>query len=89
MCYTVMAHVTDYDVWHVSEAPVTVEMVIKTLNQNTATAQQAIRILVSKLSEQRTCTCEHALATALITDPGVVPPDTRLKLDLLVKKYLK
>ena len=24
ICYAVMAHVTDYDVWHVSEAPVTV-----------------------------------------------------------------
>ncbi|HKG55592.1 MAG TPA: S-methyl-5'-thioadenosine phosphorylase, partial [Anaerolineales bacterium] len=26
ICYATMAHVTDYDVWHVSEAPVTVEM---------------------------------------------------------------
>jgi len=33
MCYSIMAHVTDYDVWHVSEAPVSVEMVIRTLNQ--------------------------------------------------------
>jgi 5'-methylthioadenosine phosphorylase len=24
MCYAVMAHVTDYDVWHISEEPVTV-----------------------------------------------------------------
>jgi len=89
MCYTVMAHVTDYDVWHMSEAPVSVEMVIKTLNQNTTTAQQAIRILVNELSAQRTCTCEDALATALITDPDAIPPETRKKVDLLVKKYQK
>ncbi len=44
ICYATMAHVTDYDVWHVSEAPVTVEMVIQTLNKNTATAQEAVRI---------------------------------------------
>jgi hypothetical protein len=31
MSYAVMAHVTDYDVWHESETPVTVEMVIQTL----------------------------------------------------------
>ena len=31
MCYSTMAHVTDYDVWHESEAPVTVDMVIQTL----------------------------------------------------------
>ena len=89
MCYSIMAHVTDYDVWHVSEAPVSVEMVIKTLNQNTAIAQQAIRILVKNLSGQRTCTCENALATALITDPAAIPSETRKKVDLLVKKYLQ
>jgi 5'-methylthioadenosine phosphorylase len=89
MCYAIMAHVTDYDVWHITEAPVTVEMVIKTLNQNTSIAQQAIRILVGKLTGKRTCTCENALATALITDPVSIPPETRKKVDLLVKKYLK
>jgi 5'-methylthioadenosine phosphorylase len=89
MCYTIMAHVTDYDVWHVSEAPVTVEMVIKTLNQNTAVAQQAIHNLLRVIQETRTCSCGNALATALITDPAVIPTDTRKKLDLLVKKYLK
>ena len=35
MCYSVMAHVTDYDVWHIDKAPVSVDMVIRTLNQNT------------------------------------------------------
>jgi 5'-methylthioadenosine phosphorylase len=89
MCYSVMAHVTDYDVWHANEAPVTVEMVIRTLNQNTATAQQAVHILVNMLKEETTCTCRNALATALITDPRVIPPETRDKLGLLVNKYLK
>jgi 5'-methylthioadenosine phosphorylase len=89
MCYSVMAHVTDYDVWHTSEAPVTVEMVIKILNQNTAAAQQAIHHLVKALPKKRLCTCKDALATALITDPAAIPPETRKKLDLLVKKYLK
>jgi 5'-methylthioadenosine phosphorylase len=89
MCYVVMAHVTDYDVWHVSEAPVTVDMVIKTLNKNTAIAQQAVRNLLSLLAEKRTCTCDSALATALITNPQHIPAETRQKLDLLVKKYLR
>ncbi len=31
ICYVTMAHVTDYDVWHTNELPVTVEMVIKVL----------------------------------------------------------
>ncbi len=89
LCYAVMAHVTDYDVWHVSEAPVTVEMVIQTLRQNTQIAQEAIRALVRRLDGERTCACAHALADALITDPKVIPPATRQKLDLLVGRYLK
>ncbi len=89
LCYATMAHVTDYDVWHESEAPVTVEMVIQTLNKNTQVAQDAIRNLVRGLKTERTCQCGQALATALITDPKVVPAETRKKLDLLVGKYFK
>ena len=88
MCYAVLAHVTDYDVWHVDEEPVTVEMVIQTLQRNVATVQEAIRNLVKQLPAEKTCTCEHALADALITNPAVIPPATREKLDLLVSKYL-
>jgi 5'-methylthioadenosine phosphorylase len=88
LCYSTMAHVTDYDVWHESESPVTVDMVIQTLNKNTQMAQDAIRNLVRALSNKRDCTCGQALATALITNPKVIPAETRSKLDLLVGKYL-
>ena len=40
IAYSVMAHVTDYDVWHEEEEPVTVEIVIKTLLNNVKTAQK-------------------------------------------------
>jgi 5'-methylthioadenosine phosphorylase len=83
-----MAHVTDYDVWHVSEAPVTVEMVIQTLTKNTAIAQEAVRHLAGTLDHERRCDCGHALATALITHKDAIPAATRQKLDLLVNKYL-
>jgi len=89
ICYGVMAHVTDYDVWHLTEEPVTVEMVIKTLMKNTEVAQEAIRNLARNLSAKRDCNCENALADALITQPRVIPSETRERLDLLVKKYLK
>jgi 5'-methylthioadenosine phosphorylase len=88
ICYATMAHVTDYDVWHVSEAPVTVEMVIQTLNKNTAIAQEAVRRLAGSLRPARECDCEDALATALITRKNAIPTETRQKLDLLVNKYL-
>lgn len=89
MCYAVMAHVTDFDVWHVNEAPVTVEMVVQTLNKNTQVAQSAVRRLVKSLPEVCPCNCDSAMASAIITNPSAIPPATRQKLDLLVKKYLK
>lgn len=89
MCYAVMAHVTDYDVWHIDINPVSVEAVIAVLKQNTQTAEKAIAILAGELPTKRSCECGHALATALITDPQIIPTETRQKLDLLVGKYLK
>lgn len=89
ICYATMAHVTDYDVWHVSAEPVTVEMVIQTLNKNTTLAQESLKALARNLQPQPDCACQHALASALITNPAVVPADTRANLGLLVDKYLK
>ncbi len=88
LCYAVIGHVTDYDVWHVSEEPVTVEMVIKTLNRNTEIAQQAVRNLARDLKPERECACSDALATAFITNPDVIPAKARQRLSLLVDDYL-
>ena len=88
MCYAVMAHVTDYDVWHLSETPVTVEMVIRILNKNTSIAQTAVRQLVHNLNPERDCDCGHALANTIITKRGNISKESRKKLDLLVKKYI-
>ena len=88
ICYATMAHITDYDVWHESKAPVTVEMVIQTLHKNTKLAQEAVRLLVKNLRPERNCDCKHALSNALITRKDAIPPATLQKLDLLVNKYL-
>ena len=88
ICYATMAHVTDYDVWHVSEEPVSVEMVIRTLSKNTALAQKAIEMLVDSLEEEFDCTCQHALADAVITPPDRMNVETRRKLAIFLDKYL-
>lgn len=88
MCYAIMAHITDYDVWHMSEQPVTVEQIVRILNQNTRTAQKAISNLMDLLENSSPCNCEQALAGALITRPDDIPIETRQRLSLLVDKYL-
>ena len=88
MCYTTMAHVTDYDVWHVNEEPVTVEMLIQTLNKNVKIAQDTIRSMVEMIDTEAYCGCEDALKNALITNPNFIDPEKRQQVDLLVNKYL-
>jgi len=88
ICYAVMAHVTDYDVWHISEEPVTVEKVIEILNRNTLIAQQTIINLINQLKMERDCGCPEALSDALITRRDVIPNRTRQRLGLLVNKYI-
>lgn len=89
MAYACMAHVTDYDVWHDTEEPVTVEMVIRVLQKNTAVAQQAIRLLAEQMDTWAEVWPAHTrLKDALITNPDVIPAESRQKLALFVDPYL-
>ena len=91
ICYATMAHVTDYDCWHISEEPVTVEMVISTLSHNTAVAQNTLVRMVDLLSEDNgseACECEDALKNAIMTNPAKINQETKARLHLLVDKYL-
>lgn len=89
MCYAVMAHVTDYDVWHETEEAVTVDQVVRTLTNNLEVAQRGIYRVVERLAtEAPECACQDALAEAIITDRRKVAPETLRKLGLLVEKYL-
>ena len=88
MCYSTMAHVTDYDVWHMSEMPVTVEMVIGILKKNTNTARKAIHQLVSDMTLDSDCECSSTLKSAIITQKDAISPDSIKKLDILIGKYI-
>ena len=90
ICYAVMAHVTDYDVWHISEIPVSVEIVIRTLTQNASTAQDALRNIAHDLPSNQVlnCDCSDALADAIITQDDSIPDETKKHLGLLIDKYL-
>lgn len=90
MCYAMMAHVTDYDVWHESEEPVTLAMLIENLQANAVVTKQALAYLTPLLAQQaeRTCKCSTALATAIITQKECIPDKVKQDLGLLVGKYV-
>lgn len=89
IAYASMAHVTDYDVWHESEEPVTVEAVIANLNANVDIAKQAIHNAVVKLAAEPDWPSHHALEMAIISrrERACVADDIWQQLELLVGKY--
>lgn len=89
ICYAVLALVTDYDVWHVSEQPVTAEMVIANLQRNVTQAKQVLATLIPRLGVERTCACGQALRDALVTDLALIPPARREALRPLIGRYLE
>jgi 5'-methylthioadenosine phosphorylase len=84
ICFTTMSHITDYDVWHESEEPVTVEMVIETMHHNLEIAQNAIADAVEKLDENRVCKCHSALDNAILSDRAAITPETLTRLRPMV-----
>jgi 5'-methylthioadenosine phosphorylase len=89
MCYITMAHVTDYDVWHISEEPVSVEMVIRTLHKNTHVAQGSIRNILADPRLDSDCECLHSLENAVITHPEAISPQAKERLNIFLSKYQK
>ncbi len=87
MSYAVMAHVTDYDVWHESEEPVTVEKVIQTLLHNADVAKNAVANAIRLLADAPPSPQADALHDAIITNKKLVPPDVVEHLKLIVGRY--
>ena len=87
MSYAVMAHVTDYDVWHESEEAVTVEMVIQTLLHNADVAKDAVANAVAALADAGPSPRAGWLANAIITNKSMVDHAVVEKVGLIVGKY--
>jgi 5'-methylthioadenosine phosphorylase len=87
MSYATMGHVTDYDCWHASEAPVTVDMVVRQLLANAEVAKFAVVNAVGALRDAPASPHADALRDAIMTNPAVVPPATRTRLALLLDKH--
>ena len=67
MCYVNIALITDYDVGLENLQPVTVDEVVRVLNENNERVRRLIERLLPGLSAERTCPCVHALEQAVIS----------------------
>jgi 5'-methylthioadenosine phosphorylase len=67
---------------------VTVDTVVACLKKNAGMAQEIVRRAVATLDPGSDCPCQHALATAIMTDRAAIRPAQRKKLGLLIGKYV-
>jgi 5'-methylthioadenosine phosphorylase len=87
LCYATLALATDYDVWHETHGPVSVEAVVQNLMRNVETAKDVLRAVIPAIGPTRSCDCPGLLRNAVITSPKRFPPATRRRLGLFLDKY--
>jgi len=91
MCWATVAMVTDFDCWHPDHAHVSVEAIIRVLNENAAKARALVAAVVPALAgREGSCPegCHTALANALITAPTHRDPALIAKLDAVAGRVL-
>lgn len=89
ICYATLAMVTDYDCWHEEEADAATASILEVLRENVATAQRVVAGVVERLGDPAADhPCSNALAGGIVTDPALIPPQTRRALEPIVGKYL-
>lgn len=89
ICYATLAMVTDFDCWHEGHDAVTVDQVIKVVQQNAATAKAVLKRAVAALPIERACECESALRNAIMTTPSAIPADVKRDLAPIISRYVK
>ena len=92
--YATLGLVTDYDCWHESEAAVSADAVVEILKKGTEVIRSIIVTALPGLvsltrDRKRSCACDRALATALLTQPADAPAKVREALLPIIGKYVK
>ena len=87
MSYAVMAHVTDYDVWHETEEAVTVDAVIQVLMRNTEIAKEAVANAIAALREAGPSPQASALQNAILTSPDSIPEEALKRVHHILGQY--
>ncbi len=87
--YATVAMSTDYDCWHEEHDDVSVDAILQTMAHNIEHARRLIsRAVPAVAAAAYGCGCDQALASAILTDKAAIPAEARLRLGLLIDRYL-
>ena len=91
ICYVSVAMVTDYDCWHTEHDNVSVDAMIKVLNNNADNARSLVKSASSVIFSDHSsseCDCKFSLENAIITSPEVRDKELVKKLDAVAGRLL-
>lgn len=91
ICYATVAMVTDYDCWHQDHDSVTVDAVVKVMQQNAEHARSLVKAMIPTLGKPRglcPAGCDRALEHAIITAPDRREPGLLSRLEVIAGRVL-
>jgi 5'-methylthioadenosine phosphorylase len=88
MSYATLAFVTDYDCWHDTEEAVSVETIVRVLQQNASMAQRIIGEALPQIPVDRGSPYRDSLKGAIITPAAAIPMYIRDNLAPLIGRHL-
>jgi len=93
ICYALLALPTDYDCWKPHPATLDqaklLEEILGNVKAATQNAVELIRRAIPQVAQiDKPCACQSALALAIWSEKGKIPPLVRDRLGLLLGKYL-
>ena len=86
ICYATLALVTDYDCWHQSEEPVSVEAILSVMHSNVAQAKNLLLDAIQRTGGARVCPCATALRRTIVTAPKAVTASVKQRYGLFLKQ---
>ena len=85
ICYCSLAMITDFDCWHPDHEKVTIEQIIKTLNDNSSKATKVIE----EFSKEKLIVCDDSVRlsakNSIVTDFSLVNNKTKKKLSNILE----
>ena len=91
ICYVSVAMVTDYDCWHTEHDNVSVDAMIKVLNNNADNARSLVKSASSVIFSDHSsseCDCKFSLENSIITSPDARDKELVKKLDAVAGRLL-
>jgi len=88
LCFATIAIVTDFDSWHADLEAVSTTAVLDNFQQAVGDARELVSNALQNFSLPRKCDCQHALKDALLTDVSHLDQEAKMRMGILLEKYI-